>query len=226
MEEANTEEVIKQEKEKKSQEKKLKIIIYVMIIALLGFGLFIFLNQKLTPGTYKYVHGANTFDIQQIGTTEDGGITYRIKIFVNQDSSPKYINTRHEPKEMNGLKINPNVKQDLLTKKEAYITINPNANLTGRTTIAALEIDKFLDNTYLFNIPTKSAFTEKYEKSENYTIKTCGDVTANTAIIWLRLGEETAIKDEKGCVIVEAQTEDELIKLSDGLAFYLLGMIG
>ncbi|MDP2906341.1 MAG: hypothetical protein Q8O03_00210 [Nanoarchaeota archaeon] len=214
------------EREKKSQEKKIKIIIYVMIIALLGFGLFIFLNQKLIPGTYKYVHDKNTFDIQQIGTTEDGGITYRIKIFVNQDSSPKYINTRHEPAEMNGIKINPDVKQDILTKKEAYITINPNANLTGRTTIAVLEIDKFLDNTYLFRIPTKSAFTEKYEKSPDYTIKTCSDVTADTAIIWLRLGEETAIKDEKGCVIIEAQTEDELIKLADGLAFYLLGMIG
>ncbi len=224
MEEEKTEEAKAQEK--KYQEKIIKIVIYSLIIILLGFGLFIFLSQKLTPGTYKYVHGMDTFDVQQIGTTEDGGITYKIKIFVNQDSSPKYVYTRHEPKEMTGLKINPDVKQSILTKKEAYITINPNAGLTGKTTIAALEIDKFLDNTYLFNIPTKSAFTEKYEKSENYTIKTCSDVTANTAIIWLRLGEENVIKDEKGCVIIEAQTEDELIKLADGLAFYLLGMIG
>jgi len=223
MEEATAENL---EKEKKSQEKKVRIIFYVMIIALLCFGLFIFLSQKLTPGTYKYVHGMDTFEVQQIGTTEDGGITYRIKIFVNQDSSPKYVYTRHEPAEMNGLKINPNVKQDILTKKEAFITINPNAGLTGRTTIAALEIDKFLDNQYLFNIPTKSAFTEKYEKSPDYLIKTCDDVSKDTAIIWLRLGEENAIKDEKGCVIIEAQSEDELIRLADGLAFYLLGMIG
>lgn len=221
-----SEEAINQEKEKKSQEKKVRIIIYSLIILILGFGLFIFFSQKLTPGTYKYVHGMDTFDVQQVGTTEDGGITYKIKIFVNQDSSPKYVYTRHEPAEMDGLKINPDVKQSILTKKEAYITINPNAGLTGRTTIAALEIDKFLDNTHLFNIPTKSAFTENYEKSPDYTIKTCSDVTADTSIIWLKLGEENVIKNEKGCVIIEAQTEDELIRLADGLAFYLLGMIG
>ncbi len=224
MEEEKTEEQIQQEK--KSQEKKVKIVIYVLILALLGFGLFIFLNQKLTPGTYKYVHGMSTFDVQQIGTTEDGGITYRIKIFVNQDPNPKYVYTRHEPAEMTGLKIDSNVKQSIITKKEAYLTINPNAGLTGKTAIAVLEIDKFLDNAYLFKIPTKSAFIEKYEKSPDYTIKTCADVTKDTAIIWLRLGEENSIKDEKGCIIIEAQTEDELIKLADGLVFYLLGMIG
>ena len=175
------------EEKKGSQEKTIKIIIYIMIISLLGFGLFIFLNQKLTPGTYQYVHGMSTFDIQQIGTTEDGGITYKIKVFINNDPNPKYIYTRHEPSEMVGLKIDPNVKQDILTKKEAYITINPNAELTGRTTIAALELDKFLDNAYLFKIPTKSAFTEVYESSPDYTIKTCDDVTEDTAIIWLKL---------------------------------------
>lgn len=206
------------------QEKRIKIMMYSLIIMILALGLFIFFNQKIKPGTYKYVHGMDTFDVQQIGTTKDGGITYKIKIFVND--APSYIYTRHEPKEMEGLKINPDVKQDILTKKEAYLIINPNAELTGRTTIAALEIDKFLDNTYLYQIPTKSAFTEVYESSPDYLIKTCEDVDEKTAIIWLKLGEENVIKDEEGCVIVEAQTEDELIRLADGLIFYLMGMIG
>lgn len=215
----------KEENKKTDLEKGVKILVYGLIIVLLAFGLFILFNQKLKPGTYEYIHGMDTFEIRQIGTTEDGGITYRIKIFVNNDPSPKYIYTRHEPQEMIGLKINPDVKQ-IATKKEAYITINPNAGMTGRTTIAALEIDKFLDNPYLFNIPTKSAFTEKYETSPDYLIKTCEDVNKDTAIIWLKLGEETAIKYEKGCVILEGQTEDDLIKIADGLAFYLMEMIG
>lgn len=207
------------------QEKNVKIIVYTTVIVLLGFAIFIFFNQKLTPGTYEYMHGMDTFDIQQVGTTEDGGITYKIKIFVNDDSNPKYVYTRHEPKEMEGLKINENVK-NILTKEEAYVIINPNKGLTGKTTIAALEIDKFLDNANLFRIPVKSAFTEEYEDSEGYVIKTCEDVTKETGIIWLKLGEETVIKDEKGCVILEGETEDDLIKLADGLVFYLMGMIG
>lgn len=205
------------------QEKRIKIVVYSLIIIILAFGLFIFFNQKITPGTYKYVHGMDTFEIQQIGTTKDGGITYKIKIYVNE--VPRYIYTRHEPKEMEGLKINPNIKLDIITKKEAYITINPNAELTGKTTIAALEIDKFLDNSYLFKIPTKSAFTEVYEDSPDYLIKTCKDTDEDTAIIWLKLGEENVIKEEGGCVILEAQTEEELIRIADGLVFYLMGMI-
>lgn len=218
------EEEKEQEGKKSNQEKRIKILVYGMIIVLLAFGLFIFLSQKIKPGTYQYMHGMDTFDVQQIGTTEDGGITYKIKIYVNE--VPRYIYTRHEPSEIQGLKINPNVKMDILTKKEAYITINPNAELTGRTTIAALEIDKFLDNAYLYKIPTKSAFTEVYESSPDYTIKTCEDADEDTAIIWLKLGEENVIKDENGCVIIEGQTEDDLIKLADGLAFYIMDMIG
>jgi len=208
------------------EDTKVKILIWVMVLAVVGLGAFIFFSQDITPGTYQYVHGMNTYDIQQIGTKEKGGITYRIKIFINDDPSPKYINTRYEPKHMEGLKINPDVKKDILTKKEIFIAINPNAGLTGKTTIAALEIDKFIDNSYLFGIPVKSAFTEEFAGAEGYEIKTCDDVTEETGIIWLKLGEETVIKDEKGCVILEAETEEELIRLSNGLAFYLMGMIG
>ncbi|MDP2909089.1 MAG: hypothetical protein Q8N77_04765 [Nanoarchaeota archaeon] len=216
-----------EQKETKKEEKKIKVIVYSLVIILLAFGFFAFFSQKIKHGTYQYAHGVETFDVQQIGTTKDGGITYRIKIFVNNDPNPKYVYTRHEPAEMNGLKINPDVKQDVITKKEAYVVIDPNdQRLMGKTTIAALEIDKFLDNSYLFKIPVKSAFTSKYEGDKERIIKTCSDATKDTAIIMLQLGEETAIKDEKGCVIIEGQTEDDLIKLADGLVFYLLGMIG
>ena len=88
------------------------------------------------------------------------------------------------------------------------------------------EIDKFLDNAYLFKIPTKSAFTEEYESSPEYIIKTCEDVSKDVAVIWLKLGEETVVKDEGGCVILEGQTEDDLIRIADGLVFYLMGMVG
>ncbi len=207
-------------------EKKVKILLYSLLIALLGFGLFIFFNQKLTPGTYQYVHGMDTFDVQQIGTTKDGGITYRIKIFVNNDPNPKYIYTRHEPQEMAGLKLSSKVKKDILSKKEVYIIIDPYAGLTGRTTIAALEIDKFLDNSYLFKIPVKSGFTKNYSEAPDFPVKTCDDVTKDTGIIWLRTGKDNIIKSENGCVIIEGQTEDDLIRLADGLVFYLLDMIG
>jgi len=211
---------------KMEKEKFAKIIIYGGIIVILTFLFLIFFTQKLTPGTYTYIHGMDTFDIQQVGTTEDGGITYKIKIFVNNDQSPKYVYTRHEPKEMEGLKIAQGVIQDITTKKEAYVVIDPYEGLTGKTTIAALEIDKFLDNAHLFRIPVKSAFTQEYEDNEGFPVKTCQDVTKDTGIIWLKLGEETVIKNEKGCIILEGQTEDDLIKLADGLVFYLLGMIG
>ena len=43
----------------------------------------------------------------------------------------------------------------------------------------------------------------------------------DTFVDWIQM-----MQDENGCVILEGQTEDDIIKLADGLAFYLMGMIG
>ena len=48
--------------------------------------------------------------------------------------------------------------------EEIYVTLNPNADLSSKATIAALEIDKIIDNEYLYNIPVHSAMTLENEQ--------------------------------------------------------------
>lgn len=202
--------------EKNKTDKQIKIIIYVLIGLLIVLVAYVYLTQqKVTPGTYKY----KDFEIQQID--EGTGISYKIKLFIGEDPTAYYINTRYDPEQVEDIP-SEDINDKIIGKKEVFIVIDPYANLTGQTTLAALEIDKFIDNRYLFNIPVNSAFTEDYQ---NMTVKTCGNANNETAVIWLKLGDETRIYSDKECVILEGKTQEDLIKLATLLNFKLLKIV-
>ncbi len=201
-------------------EKKVKIIIYGMIILLGAFVFFLFFNQKVSPGTVKYFNGYDTFEVEQIDSQH--GPTYKIKIFVNTNKDPFYIYTRFSPEQAEKFNFELNITSKVLGKNEYFVTLDPYQNLTGETTIAALEIDKFIDNRYLFNKPVNSAFTEPYQ---NYTVKTCADATNETSIILLTLGPETKAYSDGDCIILQGITQSDIVGLADGLVLRMLGII-
>ncbi len=201
-------------------DRAVKIVVYSMIILLGAFVFFFIFNQKVTPGTTNYYNGFDTFEVEQVDSGH--GPTYKIKIFVNDNKDPYYVYTRSSPKEVENLYFENNLSSKILSKKEVYVTIDPFQNLTGETTIAALEIDKFIDNRYLFNKPVNSAFTRPYQ---NYTVKTCEDTNNETAIILLTLGPETKAYSEGECIILQGATQTDIVKLADGLIFKMLRIL-
>lgn len=201
-------------------DKTVKIVVYSMIVILGAFIIFLVFNQKVTPGTTKYYNGFDTFDVEQVDSQH--GPTYKTTIYVNNNKNPYYIYTRYSPKETENLNFEYNITSKVLGKKEAYVTLDPYANLTGETTIAALEIDKFLDNKFLFSIPVNSAFTKPYQ---NYTVKDCNDANMNTSIIYLTLGPETKAYSEGECVILQGITQSDIVRLADGLVFKMLKIV-
>jgi len=190
------------------------------VILLGAFIFFIFFNQKVSPGTVKYFNGYDTFEVEQIDAQH--GPTYKIKIFVNNLKDPYYIYTRFSPEQTENFYFEKNLTSKVLGKSEVIVTLDPLQNLTGETTIAALEIDKFIDNKYLFNTPVNSAFTRPYQ---NYTVKTCEDATNETAIIVLSLGPETRAFSDGECVILQGATQSDIVGLADGLVFRMLGIV-
>ncbi len=200
-----------------AQQVKIVVIAVIAIMAALLTYTIVVLTSE---GTHDYVTGSSVYEVQEIRTGQT--VYYKIKIYINNNPTPSYIFTRYEPGQLEKLDIE-NVKSKILDKKEFFITINPYANLTGLTTIAALEIDKFLDNRYLFNIPVSSAFTEDYN---NGTVKTCSDADEDTGIFLLRLGNMTRLFSREECIVLEGKTEEDLIMLADRLVFQLLGMMG
>ncbi|MEM4266964.1 MAG: hypothetical protein QW404_02830 [Candidatus Nanoarchaeia archaeon] len=200
--------------------KAVKMIIYGMIIVLGAFIFFIFFNQKVSPGTVKYFNGYDTFNVEQIDTQH--GPTYKTTIYINNDANPYYIYTRVSPADAEKLSFEKGLPAKVIGKKQVYITINPSENLTGETTIAALEIDKFIDNSYLYNTPVNSAFTEPYQ---DYPIKTCADADNETAIIFLTLGSETRAYSQGECIVLQGSTQSDIVALADGLIFRMLKIV-
>lgn len=200
-------------------EKKVGTFIIIFVILMIIFISILIIRQYLQ---YKEaVFNYNGFDVQKI--RDKSSEFYRIKIFINENKVPSYVNTIHDPRKLEEIPLEID-KKSLLGKKEIFITIDPYANLTSQTTMAALEINKFIDNPFLFNIPVNSAFTKQYKNDPNQTIKTCNDVTSETGIILLTLGNKTKIYEEK-CIIIQGKTESDIIRAADRLALTLIEVI-
>ncbi|MDD5254358.1 MAG: hypothetical protein PHG05_04665 [Candidatus Nanoarchaeia archaeon] len=160
----------------------------------------------------------NNYEIEKI--VSQGYTGYRTKIFVNNAQEPFYVNTRYHPDDLDEISYPPELKETL-NKNKIYVTITPNQNLTGKTTIAALEINNMIEP--VFNVEVLSALTQ--DIGNNMTIKSCEDVNKTEGVIWLRIGEENEILTENNCVIIQGKTQDDLIKGADLLDFILLGII-
>ena len=76
----------------------------------------------------------------------------------------------------------------------------------------------------MFNIPTKGALTEDSDNGAVPKI-TCSDATYEEKVIHLKLSEETKISSENNCIVIEGETEYDLIRASDKLVLQLLEIL-
>lgn len=201
-------------------DRTVKVIIYGMVVLMGAFIFFLFFRSDVSPGTVSYFNGYDTFEVEQVDSGH--GPTYKIKIFVGKNGQPYYIYTRFGPKETESLDFERNLTSKVVGKNQVYVAIDPFENLTGETTLAALEIDKFIDNKYLFNTRVDSAFTKPYQ---NYTVKTCEDANNETSVIVLTLGADTRAYSVGECVMLQGATQSDITRLADGLAFRMLSIV-
>lgn len=188
-------------------QKRAKYILLFIFLALIVFLAVSFLRPN------KYSSDYNGFFIQKL---ENG---YKTRLYIG-DNGPYYINTNYHPRDVESLKIDVDLKKEINGKKNIYISIDPyDANLTGRTTVAALELNNAIEAFY--KIPVGGAFTKE---KNNYTIKTCPTDNNDEEIFLLELGKETKILKSGNCIILKAQQQEELIKEADAIIFKLLGI--
>lgn len=205
-------------------QKKVNIMIVVLLSFVVIFGVFFYFKGKTLPkDSFIYKNGDQEYEVTRV--QDQLSVNYDLKIFVGKSQIPYIVTVRHDPNDLQKIPVDNGIRKKIWDAKEVFLTINPNLNLTGKTTIAALEIDKFFDNKYFLNKPTKSAFTEIYAKDANHTIKTCKDAANSTAVVWLRTGAETKVFTEEGCVVVQGIDEDNMIRAADRLALYSIGIM-
>src|SRR3989344_160344 len=133
------------------------LVLFVGLLLLLGlviYGLFVYQERRYGDLVFDY----NGFRVQK---TPQG---YRFQIHINQGTTPNYFTLRSDPRTLEDIPVDRQILS-LKEKREIFAVVDPDANLTGVTTMAVLELDKILDNAFLFNIPVNAALTKTVEGS-------------------------------------------------------------
>lgn len=209
-----------------NDDKKIKIIIGILLALLAAFGVFLYFNSKSewinsnNPSTYEYSNGDTSFLVTKVSDMNYRGS--QIQFYLQNSAQPYILELRYGPLELEDVKIDRNVKQRFIDDESIFITLDPYANLTGKTVTAAMEITKVMNNQYFFHIPVNSSVTKPYN---NYPVRTCENATAYSTVVLLRKGEENSISSDKNCVILTGITEEDLVKEADRLVLYLLGIM-
>jgi hypothetical protein len=231
--------MIKKQHKKTSSAKEKKegigrdkiLIISVIIIALVFFGLYSLIksqiesmdNQpKINIKVYK------DFIFEKEGNIWTTRITITNKFTGNSESYS--IMFHYTPDEVEGIPTQKNSRNQSVTPNLflnmplVYITTEP--DYPGSVVLGGVEISKVMgivSKTYDTKMSIKSALT----KPGNYSfpVITCQNITKSQRVIYLKLGNETKIDFDNGCVIVEGKNETELLRASERLAFEVLRIL-
>jgi hypothetical protein len=212
-----------EEAKKKNVESSMKVgmTALALFLILIFAGVFMFYASNRSVEQLYFEYNGIEF------VPNDVGIGYKMMFYINNAQYPVIMTVRNDPRELEKVPIDIEVVRSMIEKKnQVYITQDPDDNLTGRTTVAAIEIDYFIDNDYLYNIPVNSSLMKAIEgASGGQVIKTCEDAKEGVAVIWLRLGDETAVFEENGCVVVQGTDEMEIIAAADRLYLTMVGIM-
>ncbi|MEK6922740.1 MAG: hypothetical protein AABX08_02995 [Nanoarchaeota archaeon] len=191
-------------------------ILIIIIIIVAGIISLVLYQSKKYSGTFFEYSG---FAVHKV---TDGSINeFRITFFREDESKPFTINSRYDPRTLEEIKIQSNIREDIV-KENLFITMDP--NLSSKAVIAFAEINKYTENPFLFNLPTYPALTTKVENNDLPVIS-CLEVNQTTAVILFKKGNKNEIYTENGCIILEYIIEEDLIKLADRLTLTALGIM-
>lgn len=200
------------EEKRKTDNVGLIVIVFIgiLIIAIIAF---LMINPIFNKIVFKY----NGYLIHK---NIENGLQY--DIYLNLEGREVTLSLRSDPREVDKIPINTSFREIILNSYQIYTAIDPYANMTAITSLAALEIDKIIDNSYLYAIPVNSAFTREMG---NYTVKTCEDSKDKVGVILLELANKTEVIVKDKCIIINGKTEEDLIRAADRLVLTLLGII-
>ncbi|MAG20181.1 hypothetical protein CL618_01990 [archaeon] len=161
----------------------------------------------------RYIYNGYTITKHEFG--------WAATVYANEQ--PHIVYLHHGPKELEDIQ-SENPKNKILDAKQIYATFSP--SMPGApTALAVIDLVKVTGTNPewgIFKIPTKPTITEPDGINE---VKTCNDASKEVTVILFKLGDKTKIYSENHCVIIESETEEDLIKASNRLVYELLGVI-
>jgi len=131
-----------------------------------------------------------------------------------------FITFTYFPENLPFMIVDPQVKSLLSDKVQISMTSDFNDPLNG--TIASLQftlgpIYNDFVNTFIFD-----GFTNE---NPYRPIVTCENATPSIPVIYLKQGNETSAKVDQQCVIITAETSQDLIAINERILYVLLGIM-
>lgn len=224
--------------EQKNNNNLIRLGIISLVLFLVIFGsLRIYRVIKLENSNYVYngVTGDFSFEVVE----NDGLKQHILTVYAfesDRKEHEKIIPLRYGPREMNDIIVEKDIDNLLLMdlEKESlkdilYITQDPLLIEESKreSLVASLELMKVIGNYSfgVYKIPTYLSYTYLDEKvQQKLPVVTCKDVTDNKAILLIKKGNSNRIYSDKGCVIIEAVSNKDLIRVADRLILDLLGV--
>jgi len=231
MSEENKKEGKKKEKKsrrgKHSKKKPLssnaKFIIFCAVLILLFLGLVIIPSQIRRAKLEKYKY--NNFEFIK----RKDGFWYTM---VQKGVQPYWIPFYYHPSELEDIPVEPGLRDKFFKIRDnngsIFITIDPDAG-NNTIVIAGVEISRITGSRYdLLNVPTHSAFIKPPKKGGAETgtpIVTCKYASNKTMVIWLTLSDKNVAYSYDYCVILEAKTYKDMVRVADRTMYHLLGIM-
>jgi len=217
--EAKQEEEVKKETPEEARKKTIQFIIFTAVLLLVFLAIVFvpkFIN-KTKIESYKY----NNFDFAQVGKF------WYTEIQSGNQRSP--VPFYYHPSELEDIIIDSTLKEKFFDMQRnngsIFITLDPDSE-SNEIVLAGVEISKITGQWY--QIPTSSAFIKAPSNAltESETpIITCKHSSNRTLVVWLTLSDVNLASAEGYCVIIEAKTYTDMIRVADRTIYQLLGIM-
>ena len=124
------------------------------------------------------------------------------------------------PSDVELIPIDSETINRLKDKLEVDVTSEFNDTLSEAIALAQFQMGITLNN---FNAFVRNGFTS--ENPSNFQIITCRDSTDFVPVIYFRSSNETRIYLKNDCIIAEAASDVDVIRIKDRLVYGILGII-
>lgn len=221
------------------------IIVFLIVLSIFTGG-FIYYKHYLEEGkTYTYNGAEATFEFEIVKKPGIDLLFHRVYVYLTRDGKEikYYINMRNSPMSVENIPFE-DVRDKILYSNGKnttyYITQDPDLPIQSNkiSTLAVMNINRvtagsvvkeegFETSIIIYGIPTKSAVTRLTPDYEGTSIpiKDCKDATREEPVFKLLIGDENRIyKDGDWCVVLEAKSYEDLLKVADKFVYNLIGV--
>jgi len=175
-----------------------------------------------------FIMVGTSFSFVFFGIQQDEVVKYNGIKFVNNPAQNIWIakiNGREAafsflPSEAENINMSYDISQRLQNKFEIDSTYDLNS--TFRESIALAQHQLGLTSAQ-YNLYVRKGFTTN--NTFNLPVVTCSDATSNVPVVYFKHGNTTNIHADNDCIIAEAATNADFIRIKDRLLYGMLGVI-